>query len=239
MLKYESVVNDLKLKIEDGTFAANSQLPTVTQLCERYDVSKITIKKAMDELEQAGLISRRRGSGSFVKNVTHGTAEAARWEMSSQMQGFTGEHGSLGETVETKVYDFSVVCPPEDVARALGMDEDTFAYHVCRTRAAEGVIHCIEYTYMPIDVIPDLRRKNVETSIYTYIEKDLGLKISSAHRIVRASLPTPQEQERLEVGPIEPLLEVEQVGFLDDGVPFEWSISKHSHAYEFRSISTK
>lgn len=239
MMKYEEVVRGLQEKIEHGDYKEAGQLPTVEALCKEYEVSKITIKKAMDELEQMGLISRRRGSGTFVKNVSMPGAKRTGFEMSEQMTGFYAEHSARGEKVETVVYDFSVVVPPQNVAKLLGMDPDEFAYHVCRVRLADGVAHAIEYTYMPINVIPDLRRRNVESSIYGYIENDLHLKVASAHRIVRASLPTQEECERLGIDKNEPLLEIEQVGFLDDGVPFEASLSKHPHHYEFFTISTK
>ena len=106
-------------------------------------------------------------------------------------------------------------------------------------RLADGVPRAIEYTYMPIDTIPNLRLRNVEGSIYSYIEDELGLKVASAHRIIRAVLPTQDELSWLKVKANSPLLEVEQVTFLDDGTPFEYSISRHPNGYEFRSISTK
>jgi GntR family transcriptional regulator len=155
------------------------------------------------------------------------------------MMGFCGEHSNTGEKVESIVHDFSVVCPPADVAECLGMDEDQFAYHIIRVRLADGKPLAIEYTYMPIDVIPDLRKKTLYASIYEYIEGDLGLKIDSAHRIVRAVMPTAEECDWLSITEDEPLLEIEQVGYLDDGTPFEYSVSKHPDSYEFRSISSK
>ena len=69
VLKYQIVIDDLRLAIKNGTYPAYSQLPSVNKLCEQYNVSKITINKALGELEAQGLISRRRGSGSFVKKV--------------------------------------------------------------------------------------------------------------------------------------------------------------------------
>ncbi len=239
MLKYQIVIDDLRLAIKNGTYPAYSQLPSVNKLCEQYEVSKITINKALGELETEGLISRRRGSGSFVKKVETSSATPGANDVSGQMTGFLKEHEARGEKVETVVYDFSVVRPPHHVAVALDVDDDSFAYHVCRVRCANGKQHVIEYTYMPIDVIQDLKLKNVQTSIYSFIENDLGLKIASAHRIIRAVMPTAEERKRLNVPEGEPLLEVEQTGYLDDGRPFEYSISRHVHNYEFHSISTK
>lgn len=237
MLKYESVADDIRKKIASGVYGPNDQLPTTPELCDLYDVSKITIKKAMDELVQQGLIARRRGSGTYVKRVPQPEAQSpSGWDMSSQMTGFCAEHP--GEKVTSDVHEFSVVRPKPDVAELLGMDADEFAYYVCRTRLIDDVPQVIEYTFMPIKLIPDLRERNVETTIYGYIEGDLGLKIGSAHRTLRAVLPSKSEVGWLDVTPTTPLLEVEQVGYLDDGVPFEYSIARHARGYEFHSVST-
>ena len=239
MLKYEIVADDVRARIANGEFKPNDQLPTTDELCEQYDVSKITVKKAMDELVLHGLIARRRGSGSFVKGLDDlGLHKGTGWNMSSQMTGFKTEHEALGEKVETKVEAFSVVHPDAEIADLLGMEADEFAYYVCRVRIANDVPRVIEYTYMPIKTIPDLREKNISGSIYDYIEQDLGLKIGSAHRTIRAVLPTGNEAELLDVPAGTPLLEVKQVGFLDDGTPFEYSTSHHAQDYEFYSIST-
>lgn len=186
VLKYQIVIDDLRQAIKNGTYPAYSQLPSVSKLCEQYDVSKITINKALGELEAQGLISRRRGSGSFVKKVETSSAAPDTNDISGQMTGFLAEHQARGESVRTDVYDFSVVRPPHHVAEALDVDDDSFTYHVCRVRCANEKPRVIEYTYMPIDVVTDLKLKNAQTSIYSFIEKDLGLKIASAHRIIRA-----------------------------------------------------
>lgn len=238
-MKYELVAQDLVLQIENGTFPPNTQLPSIEALCERYEVSKVTIKKALDIIEARGLITRRRGSGSFVKNVRVPLKTTTSFETSRQMDGFTTEHGRRGEAVRSEVKEFSVASPSPDVANMLDIEPDQFVYHIVRVRFANDEATAVEYTYMPIDVIPNLRLKNVEGSIYGYIEGDLGFRIASGHRIIRAVLPTPDECDWMGLSPNEPLLEVEQVGYLDDGRPFEYSFARHPHDYEFRSISTR
>lgn len=238
-IKYELVADDLTRAIKRGDYKPNEQLPSIEALCEMYEVSKMTINKSLALLEAAGLITRRRGSGSFVKNVQSPLHDPATFAMSGQMGGFTAERSAQGCKVETAVKRFDVVAPPPEVAHMLAIEPDQFVYHIVRVRFADGEPHATEYTYMPIDLIPNLRMKNVEKSIYGYIEGELKLKISSAHRVIRAVLPTKDEQEWMRIGPHEPLLEVEQVAFLDNGTPFEYSRARHPNGYEFRSISTK
>ena len=70
MLKYETIAQDIQSHIEDGALAPNDKLPTVVDLCERYGVSKITVKRAFEILTERGLIASKRGSGTYVKNTT-------------------------------------------------------------------------------------------------------------------------------------------------------------------------
>lgn len=228
-LKYEAVLADLRGKIESGTYAADSKLPSTQELCAAYGVSRITVNKAMGKLEQIGLIARKQGSGTFVKHVMTESSDFSRWSSKgtgSTITGVVAEYSARGIAVTSTVYDFSVSAPPESVARNLGMDEG-FTYFICRRRELDGRPSCVEYTYMPISLIPDLRREHVEGSIYHYIESELGLEIASAHSVIRAANPTEQEQEWLDVEAGYPLLEVEQVAYLANGRAFEYSVTRH------------
>jgi hypothetical protein len=90
MSKYEQLARQLMEKIRSGIYPANTRLPTTMQLCEEYGVSKITVKQAMDELEAHGLVSRRRGSGVFVKGLEPAVSPiGGAWSPASQMAGFT------------------------------------------------------------------------------------------------------------------------------------------------------
>ena len=70
MLKYETIAQDIQSRIEDGDLVPNDKLPTVVDLCDRYGVSKITVKRAFEILTEKGLIASKRGSGTYVKNIT-------------------------------------------------------------------------------------------------------------------------------------------------------------------------
>ena len=238
MLKYEELVNTIKAEIASGTYAKGDRLPTTPEICRIYGVSNTTVKRAMDDLELQGLVARRRGSGVYVKQtVTSSSARATQGgSASGQMTGLSAELGA--GHVRSVIYDFSVVHPSDEVCEALGLEDDEFAYHICRVRVVDGTPKVIEYTYMPINLIPGLRENTIEHSIYQFIEKELGLKIDSAHRAVRAKMPTVEEQKELDLDGQTPVLEVEQVGFLDDGEPFEYSISRHAgNRYDFYTVA--
>ena len=223
--KYEAIAADIRRSIEDGALKPGDKLPTVVEFCELYGVSKITVKRAIEQITEEGLVTSRRGSGTYVKEAAGFPGKAFFQGKNDRAQGFSYEH--RGQKVSSVVYDFSIVNPPSEVAAQLGLSEDDFAYHVVRVRCVDDTPIVIEYTYMPLELIPGLKKKDLYASIYSYIRDTCGLKITSFHRTIRAVAATDEEAERLSVKPGAPLLELNQIGFLDSGAAFEYSISRN------------
>ena len=236
MAKYEEIAEDIRSRILSGNYNPNEQLPLEKQMCESYGVSRITIKKAVDELVIQGLVIKRRGSGTFVKALDEDDVQEL--SLAKQFEGFS--EANKGKNVSSKIVNFEVIHPSEEIATKLKITCDDFVYYIIRTRYTGDEPHVIEYTYMPISLIPGIKNDVLLNSIYGYIEKKLKLKIKSAHRTIRAILPSELEQEWLKIENNFPILEVEQVGFLDNGQPFEYSKSHHrSDKIEFRTVSIK
>ncbi len=239
MSKYQELTTTLRNAIFSGEYPPGSRLPTIPKLCDKYEVSNTTVKRAIDELDAQGLIARRRGSGIYVKS-TPSLREGMRDNSSAsgQMTGFSAENAVRGKRVHSVVYDFSIVHPDEVVSKALDVSAESFVYRIQRVRVVDDVPQNIEYTCMPLEVIPGLVEKHLLGSIYGYIEGELGLKIGSAHRTIRAVIPTEDEVTKLQLTMPTALLEVQQVGYLDDGTPFEYSTTHHANNYQFFVVST-
>lgn len=227
MLKYESIAADIQQAIESGALKPNEKLPTVVELCESYGVSKITVRRAVERLIESGLVSSRRGSGTFVKPSINLPTNPLVTGLNERADGFSAQHQRLHDKVSSRVYDFTVVTPPAEVAELLNLKPEDFTFYICRVRLANDVPIAIEYTYMPLALVPDLKRHHALGSIYRYLHEEAGLKPTSFHRAIRALPATKEEAERLETKPSAPLLELEQVGYLDSGIPFEYSRSRN------------
>ena len=236
MVKYQEIANKLRAQIQAGVYKSGEQLALEREMCEQYGVSRITIKRAVDELVKEGLVVKRRGSGTFVKSLED--EDVKELSMANQFSGFAATF--KGRNVGTKVLRFDIIHPEEEVAAKLQMSVDDFIYDIVRVRSLDGQPVVIEYTQMPIQLIPGIKRQVLEKSSYGYIEEELKLKIQSAHRTVRAVMPTEEEKKELDIKGVLPLLEVTQVAFLDDGRPFEFSIAHHrADRNVFRSVSIR
>lgn len=101
--KYEAIAADIRRSIEDGALKPGDKLPTVVEFCELYSVSKITVKRAIEQITEEGLITSRRGSGTYVKDTAGLPGQAFFQGKNDRAQGFSYEH--RGEKVTSVVYD--------------------------------------------------------------------------------------------------------------------------------------
>lgn len=236
MVKYEQIASELCADIKSGRFHSGEQLPLEKEMCEHYGVSRITVKRAVDELVKMGLVVKRRGSGTFVKSLDR--HEVKDLSEPDQFLGFAATFKN--KDIHTKLLKFDIVHPDAEVASKLRVTEEDFVYDIVRVRYIGDEPMVIEYTMMPIAVIPGLKKDHLLNSIYSYIENDLGLKIQSAHRAIRALMPTDKEKEELSITGIMPIQEISQVAFLADGRPFEYSIAHHrADKNTFRTVSVR
>lgn len=239
MFKYESIAADIQNKIYSGVYQADTKLPQETALCRLYNVSRITVREALDHLVRQGLITRRRGAGTYVKPIVGENLCPRLLAMSQQFGGFTSD--MKGRNVRSQVHEFTLLRAPEKVAEKLQVSNDAFVCYICRTRFVDDAPYVVEYTYMPTDFISGITQEVVSNSIYAYIEGTLKLNIKSAHRSARADLPTEQEQKWLQIKKGEmPVLEIEQTAYLDDGRIFEYPKARHrADCFTLHTVSVR
>ena len=225
MVKYIEIADDIRSKIKGGKYTYGQKLPYEYVLCVTYHCNKETMKKALDILVAEGLIYKRRGAGTFVMDLP--VEKMEKMLMDIQMMGTTAFYPD--KTITSRVLDFSVVKATPEIADKLKIKETSFVYKINRVRFVNDKPTVIEETYMPIDLITGLRLEQVEHSIYDYIENDLGLKIQSGHRTITVRRATDTEAHYLDLESGDPVAVAVQTGYLNTGVAFEYSISKHRY----------
>ena len=219
MNKFAMIAADITEQITSGTYRPGDRLPTIPELCEKYQVSKITVKRAMDRLVMRGLVARRRGSGTFVRSA-------------SLSRDYTQPEASL---VNFKLHEFEVRHPTAAVAQFLRLDESEFVFYIHRTRVEDGTPHADELLFMPIRLVPRMREDQARTDFTAYLESECGLRRSSVNQYARAVLTDPDTERELGIDTQTPLLEVEYTLFLDDGQPFLHALVRHKPGYELRN----
>lgn len=222
--KYRRIYEDTRESIVNGTYKSGDQLPDEISVCEKYDCSRMTVKKAYDMLVQEGMIYRKQGLGSFVLSFPADTGQVNLQER--ELLGFTrSTHGKA----TTKIIHFRLIFAPKDIAEKLDIRENEPLYDILRVRGVDNKPYVLEHTYMSPETIPGITEDILVHSVYSYIENELGKKIASAKKITKACISDEVDHKELGLRPEEPVLEVEQVAYLDNGVPFEYSISRHRY----------
>ncbi len=236
MFKYEQISNEIRKRIKEGYYSLDEPIPDELSLSDEFSCSRMTMKKALDILVTEGLLYRKRGHGTFiVKPAAHNDLVNVTSEENLGLTNLL-----KGKKITSKIIKFEVSFPSEEVAAQLSIDLTTPVYHLIRLRIVENEPYVIERTYMPTSLIRQLNEDVLHSSIYNHITHTLGLTIAGCHRKIRASKPTELDQKYLQCAPDDPILEVEQVGFLNNGVPFEYSFSRHRYdKFVFTTVSIR
>ena len=172
MYKYEEIAQDIERSIAEGELKAYEQLPTVVELCDKYDASKSTIQQVITELSDRGLITRRRGAGMFVKSFA--MESDLYWQNYNRIINYK-EDPNEEQEVTIDLDDLAVVRPPAEVSHLLDMDNHAFAYSVKRVMRTKSGPFAVEYVYIPIDLAAGFKYEDATGSIIKFASDKLGL----------------------------------------------------------------
>jgi GntR family transcriptional regulator len=183
----------------------------------------MTIRNALDILTEEGYLFRKKKVGTFVLNHVHSHNSTVIAER--ELSGLTRS----AKNVSSKVLKFEVNFVDENVASHLNMERNTPVLYIYRLRYVNNEPVILEHTYLNPMIIPGVTIDVAEHSVYRYIEETLHLCIASAKKVTRAQPSDDDDHKYLHLKDNEPVLEIEQVAYLDDGTPFEYSLARHHY----------
>ena len=227
MLKYKHTARELIRYIEENNLNHGQKLPSLEELIEKFQVSKNTIIKALDELERHGIIYQVRGSGIFVRGH-----KRPGYINLLEIHGF---NSMLREfDVDSKVLLLELIKPNAEVMANLNIEEDQDVYHVKRIRSIEGRHFCIEESYFNKALVPYLNEQIASESIFNYLVNDLNLQFGFLDHFLRARKLSAQDAQYLDLDEGDPSIVVESIFYLDNGLPFDFSkITYHFEETQF------
>jgi GntR family transcriptional regulator len=210
-------------KIVRGEYALDKPIPTEDQLQKLYGVSRTTVRLALAKLVNEGYIRRQQGKGTYV-NPRGLVTEVGPKRLSRDMFGIkntTQIIQSAGMKVTTRVLHFERVLPREAVAEKLGINEKDPVLHFERIRYADDKPLVMEKSWIPTAQCPDLKREDVEGSLYSALFKKYHYRIAAAHQSLRAILASDLDARILDLQVGEPVMLVHGVSYLADGRAIE------------------
>lgn len=228
--QYKQIENDLLEKINLGYYKKDDLIPTELELSNTYHVSRVTVRKATDNLVARGLLYRTAGVGTFVchPDVTSNP---------SFIQGFSDTMSAQGIRVRTEVPAFMVQKAPANIASILEIEKGEPIYFIERIRYANDEIFQFETTYMSARLYPDVSIQVLKESKYRFFEETKGMKIAYSHHTVTPLLPTRRIADLFGITQNTPILKVANVTHLANGQIMDYTeLTLNSPKYQLTYV---
>ncbi|HHW01275.1 MAG TPA: GntR family transcriptional regulator [Thermoanaerobacterales bacterium] len=200
---YFQLKNFIKEDIERRKLKPGDPIPSEREYCEKYKISRMTVRQALKELETEGIIVRERGRGSFVA--------IPRIEQEDLMS-FTEMVRARGMKPETEMVEFLKI-PAGNLSTMLDVKAQDSVFKITRVRKADGIPVALETVYIPEESVPHLEKKDLTGSLYNILREEYGMEVRGSKTSFSAAMSTPFLEEQLKLEEPMPLLKVESVNF--------------------------
>ncbi|MFR4286551.1 MAG: GntR family transcriptional regulator [Enterococcus italicus] len=211
---YIQIHDDIKRKIEENIWQVGDRIPSERELSLHFGVSRMTLRQAIQNLSDEGILERKVGSGTYVANR----------KVQEKMTGttsFTEIMLSQGRQPSSKVTSYFVTSPSSSEIEKLALSEKQLVLRMERIRYADGIPICFELASIPETLINQFTKESITNSFYRILE-DKGFKIGRANQTISATEASEKIAEFLNIKRGDAVLRLRQVSFFDDGRPFEY-----------------
>ena len=212
----------LKGEITSGRWAVGSRLPSERELCEKFDLSRTTVREAIAALVNEGLLTRDRGRGTFVAEpkILEGLLQTPT--------GFTDSMNEQSYQVVTQVLRIEVANPPPTVMRELHLTSGEQVTVIDRLRFIMDEPILLVTSYVPAKLVPGLVNEDLtHNSLYQLLNRKHGLVPFRSKRYMEAVAANDLEARQLQIRPGAPLMLIESTAYLEDGTPLEYFKARH------------
>lgn len=207
-----------KLQHQISLLEPHSRIPSEPSLAEEYGVSRGTVKKAIDELVLEGRLYRIPKSGTYVQLPII-------QRHFKKLPSYSEEFRERGLTPGAWVLELAVEVPSEKVRTKLGLSPGKTCWRVKRVRTANGEPVLISTSYLPTSIVPELKKEEVEHSLYETLESKYQKRPQWAHESYTACKADKATASLLGIEPGMALLSSERVSYLRDGRIVEYAVT--------------
>jgi GntR family transcriptional regulator len=224
--RYAQLARHIAALIAAGDLSPDTQLPPERELADIAGISRVTVRQAVAQLVDEGLLEQRRGAGTFVRKPR------GRMEHSlSNLLSFTDYMRQRGKIPTSKVLQRGLFQPSPDEQMALGLSPGAQVARIERLRSADDVSMAVEWSSLPLDILPDPHA--VSTSLYEVLRARDTAPVRAVQRITAVNLPA-MEARLLNLPDGAAVLRIDRTGYLPSGRPIEFTRGLYrSDIYDF------
>ncbi len=183
----------------------HSRLPTERDLATEFDVSRLTVRRALDRLEHDGLVYRVQGAGTFVA--------APRIAKSVELTSFSEDMRARGLEPGSSVLVTETIPAGARLGARLRMSPSEDVFHIRRARTADGEHMALEDSYLNPSFFPGLIQNVGNDSLYRILEQQYGMRIEWAEQSIQASVLDPEQADILQAPAFSPCFFVTRTSF--------------------------
>lgn len=213
--RYLQLSRHIAAAINDGRLEQGYQLPPERDLADLGNVSRVTVRKAVGELVDAGLVEQKRGSGSFVLGATPRTEQSL-----STLVSFTENLEARGQTSSSKILSRGLFTPSPDEMMALGLASNQRVARIERLRFADDIPMALERSSIPSDILAD--PDQVTTSLYQVLRRKNQAPSRAIQRVIAVNVSA-DDAQLMGVAENTALLKISRTAFLISGRPIEFT----------------
>ncbi|QEA33182.1 GntR family transcriptional regulator [Leuconostoc carnosum] len=213
--RYIQIHNQIKSRVEAGEWQAQERLPAERELADEFDVSRMTLRQAIQTLVDEGLLERKVGSGTYV-------AEQKVSERVLGITSFTELMASTGRVAKTKTVSYKITSPSASEMMHLKLFENDEVLVMERLRMGDDEPILLERTTLPVKLIEDFSKNELTESLYATLER-ANIVPGRATQTISAGLANERLSELLQIKRGDAILTVRQVSFAENTeLPFEY-----------------
>lgn len=226
--RYKQLCRHISGLVAAGTLQPDDQLPSERDIAEIANVSRVTVRNAIAELVEDGLIEQRQGAGSFVRGA------GERFEQSlSSLVSFTENLAARGIVSTSEVLLTGVFRPTTTEATVLGLSAHHQVARVHRLRRGDGVPMALEHSSLPEDILP--RPDKITVSLYELLRARGKAPTRAMQSVTAINAPGPVAQH-LDLPEGTAVLKIDRTAYLATGRPIEFTSGFYrSDVYDFVS----
>lgn len=216
---YKQIKNRIVADIRNQVYKPDSKIPTQEEFAQKYGVSRVTVRQAIVELVQSGVLYTQRGKGTFVRQLP------LQYRGFNRLHGFSENVRKTGQRPTSKVLLLDRRPADKTLARELDVEIGHELVYIHRLRLVQDLPVALENVYLNAKWVKGIHfEKDLQddVSLYELLRSRIGVRFQYADEVIGAVLAEEETAERLGVATKDPILFVRRTSYVGDGTPVEY-----------------
>lgn len=207
-------IKDLLKKEIQTNYKVNELIPSEKELEKKYEVSRITIRKAIEELEKENIVQKKQGKGTFVQE------QKISYD-ANYVGSLTQRLAKKNLILETKSIFFEIIEDDNHFVKKLLNTKHLLC--IKRVKYLKDTPFALMINYFDLDLVPQIDKKFNNESLYEFIKKEYDIELFSAQETIEAIPASKNQALQLSVNENFPLLSLKRLSFDKNEIPIEYS----------------